>query len=81
VTRQQLAIPPPSSDADSNKLAWPGNAKGNYTVAAIYQMMCGHSNIDASEVWKLKVSKLNKCFIWQTYHERLFTDLKKSRMQ
>jgi len=59
-----LAIPPPSSDADSNKLAWPGNAKGNYTPVAIYQLMCGHSNINVGEVWKLKVSELNKSFSW-----------------
>jgi hypothetical protein len=67
---QPLAILPQSSDAGSDKLVWPGNVKGNFTVTATYQMMCGHSNINASVVWGR---------IWNL--ERLLTNLEGAARQ
>ena len=44
-----------------------------------YQMMFAHSNINASVVWRriwnLEIAEIIKCFIWQTYQERLLTNL------
>jgi hypothetical protein len=78
------AVCPPNQDNGRDVRAGVGGQKSEYSVACMYNNICGfHDKNENSvwhKVWKVKVSERIRAFIWMAMHDRLLTNSNKNKM-
>jgi hypothetical protein len=75
---------PPKIDYGSDERVGVGGNKSSFSVATMYNNICGFQHVDNrsmwSLIWKLKVPERVRMFVWWMHHERILTNFHKSRM-
>jgi ribonuclease HI len=78
------AICPPSHDDGRDSRAGVGGNAYGFSVATMYNNICGFPHKDDysvwSKVWKLMIPERVKAFMWMAMHNRLITNSLKSKM-
>jgi ribonuclease HI len=75
---------PPSDDYGRDERYMAGGTAADFSVAAIYNKLCGFNRENASttwdKIWKLQVPERVRSFIWLAKHDRLLTNLRRKKM-
>jgi ribonuclease HI len=78
------AIYPPHVDNGRDERVGVGGRKNDYSVAVMYNNLCGFREEAAepiwSKIWKLEVPERVRTFVWMVKHNRLLTNSLKSVM-
>ncbi|CAJ2662636.1 unnamed protein product [Trifolium pratense] len=78
------AILPPSAVNGCDEPAGVGGNNNEFSVAAMYEHICGFDRRNAQLMWKktwqLNVTERVRCFVWLLTYDRLLTNSRKSRM-
>jgi ribonuclease HI len=78
------AVLPPDRDNGKDERVGVGGNKRNFSVACMYNNLCGFNKDDAHnlwcQIWKLKVPERVRTFIWMVMHNKLLTNSLKSKM-
>ncbi|KAK2422286.1 Polynucleotidyl transferase, ribonuclease H superfamily protein [Trifolium repens] len=84
IMQKITAILPPSIENGKDIQLGIGKNSDEFSVASMYNLLC---NFDFSvedkewrEIWKLRVSERNRCFMWIVKHDRILTKKIKARM-
>ncbi|KAK7259832.1 hypothetical protein RIF29_25447 [Crotalaria pallida] len=76
-------IPPPSSNSGDDRMIWPSNKFGSFTVASAYAKINDWDHVEGDplwqRVWKIQGPERVRMFAWQVVHGRLLTNSRKSR--
>jgi ribonuclease HI len=79
------AILPPHNDYGRDERMLAGGNRIGFSVANMYNNLCGFQNNDTSSIWNkiwhLHVPERVRSFIWQAKHNRLLTNLLKRKMR
>jgi hypothetical protein len=77
IMQKITAILPPSIENGKDIQLGIGKNSDEFSVASMYNLLCNfdHSIEDKEwrEIWKLRVSERNRCFMWIVKHDRLLT--------
>jgi hypothetical protein len=75
---------PPSDDYGRDERYMAGGTAADFSVADIYNKLCGFNRENASttwdKIWKLQVPERVRSFIWLAKHDRLLTNLRRKKM-
>jgi hypothetical protein len=78
------AILPPQVDKGEDIQLGVGSNNSNFSVATMYEILCDFNKLDDEKIWlniwKLKITERNRCFMWLVKDNRLLTKQVKTRM-
>ncbi|MCH86180.1 RNA-directed DNA polymerase (Reverse transcriptase) [Trifolium medium] len=79
------AILPPNTRDGADKLIWPGENSGRFTVHAAYKLIANNQVAESStvwnQIWRINVMERIRVFVWQLKHGRLLTRQWLARMK
>lgn len=79
---QQIRATPFISEGEGyDRLGWPGNMSGTFSVHSAYLVLTGEqdSTADHEWIWRMKCAEKIKVFVWLTIKEKLLTNAERQR--